>query len=108
MTGYIEAVLNEAAIRNGNLDFINPPIGFFPADCFGTRSAEDKGKLIRLRVNGELVETDIRQKSNSIVSPRKRFYALFQHTFHAKPGDKVRLVRLGEREYDFQYLRAKP
>lgn len=108
MTGYIEAVLNEAAIRNGNIDFVSPPTGFFPSDCFGSRSATNKGRLIQLKVNGEIVETDIRQKTVSIVSPRTRFGALLQKTFHAKPGDKLRLVRLGERSYELQYLSANP
>ena len=104
MTDYIEAVLNEAAIRNGNLDFVNPPAGFFPADSFGTRSAENKGQQIRLNANGAFVDTDIRQKTSATVSPRARFGALLQNTFHAKAGDRVRLIRLHEHEYELQHF----
>ena len=97
----LDAVLTEAGIRNGYFDIERRYADrFFPADSFGTKGAERFGKdvLFHHDQKNTPYRTDVRIKSSALVSLRKRFSAYFK-AHNAKPGDIMRIKRLGEREY---------
>lgn len=105
--GTLEVVLTEAGIRNGYFDIERRFADrFFPADCFGSRGKEDEGiknVLLHHDGKGSPYDTNLRVKSEALVSPRKRFSAYF--TTHAsKAGDVIRIKKIGERAYELTYL----
>ncbi len=105
--GTLEVVLTEAGIRNGYFDIERRYADrFFPADCFGSRGKEEEGiknVLLHHDGKGSPYDTNLRVKSEALVSPRKRFSAYF--TAHSsKAGDVIRIQRIDERAYELTYL----
>lgn len=102
----LDVTLTAAGIRNGYLDIERRYASrFFPADCFGSRGGDQPGQPVLLHhdVKGSPYSSDLRVKSEALVSPRKRFSAYF--TAHSvKAGDIVRFTRLSERSYQLSYL----
>lgn len=102
----LDVVLTDAGIRNGYFDIERRYADrFFPADSFGSRGAEEKAKEIWLHhdCKGSPYPSDLRVKSETLVSPRKRFSAYF--TAHsAKAGDVIRIKQTDERAYELIYL----
>ena len=108
--GTLEVVLTEAGIRNGYFDIERRYADrFFPADCFGSRGKENEGiKNVWLHHDGKgsPYDTNLRVKSEALVSPRKRFSAYF--TAHSsKAGDVIRIKKVGERSYELTYLQKQ-
>ncbi len=102
----MEAVLSEAGIRNGYIDFdMNLASRFFPGDAFGSRASDERGITGDFMIEDRTVPTDIRIKSRSTASPRMRFSAWFRR-LRAQPGDRVRLERLDERCYRLEFVTA--
>lgn len=104
--GTLDVVLTEAGIRNGYFDIERRYADrFFPADCFGSRGKEEDGiKNISLHHDGKgsPYDTNLRVKSEALVSPRKRFSAYF--TAHSsKAGDVIRIKKIDERAYELTY-----
>ena len=100
----IEVTLTEAGIRNGYFDIEQRYArGFFPEDAFGGRGSDEVAATVRLAVDGTVFNTDIRLKSSALVSPRKRFSGYFK-SHQAKPGQRVRITRTGERDYEMTLL----
>lgn len=100
----LEATLTEAGIRSGYFDIEQRfARAFFPGDSFGGRGTDEIGAPIQLHVDGKSYETDIRVKSQALVSPRKRFTAYFK-SHQAKPDDKVCITRIGERNFELIFI----
>ncbi len=99
---YLDAVLSDAAIRNGYVDLQSRHSDFFPGDAFGDRSGERKGMAVTLEFDGRSVETDIRIKSTETISPRTRFQRWFK-SLRASPGDIIRIYRLDQRRYRLEH-----
>lgn len=100
----IEVELTEAGIANGYFDIEQRfARRFFPEDSFGGRGSDEVGKPIRLQVDAKIHATDIRVKSQALVSPRKRFTAYFK-SHQAQPGDKVCITRTGERHFELSFI----
>jgi len=102
----IEIVLSAAMIQHGYLDFPASAKTLFPDDCFGTRSTGDQGAPLELRYGGQTVQTDMRFKSERVISPRKRFSGWLKTQTKARAGDRVRLTRIGERSFDLSFVPA--
>lgn len=104
--GTLEVVLTDAGIRNGYFDIERRYADrFFPSDCFGSRGGDQKAKEVALHheLKNSPYMTDMRVKSEALVSPRKRFSAYF--TAHsAKAGDVIQIKRISERRYELTYL----
>lgn len=104
--GTLDVVLTDAGIRNGYFDIERRYADrLFPADCFGSRGGDQKAMEVALHhdLKNSPYRTDLRVKSEALVSPRKRFSAYF--TAHsAKAGDVIRIKRVGERAYELMYL----
>jgi hypothetical protein len=105
MDPYIEGVLTAVCIRDGNFDFPNSAetTTFFPADTYATRKKHPQGRPVNLKVDAEVRPTDIRVKSSRWISPRARYGAVMKR-LKCKPGDKVRIYRRGEREYELEFF----
>lgn len=104
--GTLDVVLTDAGIRNGYFDIERRYADrLFPVDSFGSRGGDQKANQVTLhhdQKNSPYI-TDLRVKSEALVSPRKRFSAYF--TAHsAKAGDVIRIKRMGERAYELMYL----
>jgi hypothetical protein len=100
----LEATLTEAGIRSGYFDIEQRfARRFFPDDSFGGRGTDELGVPVLLHVDGKSHETDIRVKSQALVSPRKRFTGYFK-SHGAKPGDRVLITRFGEREFKLVFI----
>ena len=100
----LEATLTEAGIRSGYFDIEQRfARRFFPDDSFGGRGTDELGVPVLLHVDGRLHQTDIRLKSQALVSPRKRFTGYFKSR-GAKPGDRVSITRIGEREFKLTFI----
>lgn len=102
---FVEVTLTENQIKNGYLDVPQEHSSLFPDDSFGQRSPKNAGKPVEFRYGGLSRETDIRQKSGLTISPRIRFEAYFKSTLGAKPGDVIRITRLGDRVYELNHVR---
>jgi hypothetical protein len=102
----IEVQLTEKGIKNGYLDIPAARAGFFPGDCFGGRGSQEKGAEIELRYGGTSRLTDIRRKSSITISPRIRFVGYF-NTIHAKPGDVIKIARVGDRAYELSPMKEQ-
>ena len=104
--GTLEATLTEAGIRNGYVDM---PRRFaeklFPADTFGSRGADAHGIPVEVHHDQDDSPwiTDLRVKSEAIVSPRKRLTAYFK-AHRAQPGDLMRFEQIGERTYRIEFV----
>jgi hypothetical protein len=102
----LDIILTAAGIRNGYFDIERRYADrLFPADSFGSRGGDGAAATVELHhdAKNSPYVTDLRAKSEALVSPRKRFSAYF--TAHsAKPGDVLRIKRTGERSYELTYL----
>ena len=96
MDPYIEGVLTDVCIRDGNFNFpFDLQVKAFFQLILTPRERNPKGKSISLKVDGQVRSTDIRVKSSLWISPRARYGALMKR-LKCKPGDKVRIYRRGE------------
>lgn len=98
--------LSDAGVRNGYIDFdLLDAKRFFPTDSFGTKGSQKQGKEVQLStdMDSNPYLTDIRIKSRTSASPRKRFTSFFK-AHQAKAGDMVVFTRTGERGYHLTYL----
>ena len=100
---YIETVVTAANLRNGTLYFKHPPSGFFPADAYGSTPKHSAGKSVCVRANADTWQTDIVVKSSIHLRLRKRFYSIYKN-LNVQVGDKVRLLRHAEREYEVIFV----
>ena len=100
----LEATLTEAGIRSGYFDIEQRYARrIFPDDSFGGRGTDEIGVPVLLDIDGQPHETDIRVKSQALVSPRKRFTGYFK-SHGAKPGDQVSITRIGAREFKLNFI----
>ena len=98
------ATLTEAGIRSGYFDIEQRYARrIFPDDSFGGRGTDEIGVPVLLDIDGQPHETDIRVKSQALVSPRKRFTGYFK-SHGAKPGDQVSITRIGAREFKLNFI----
>lgn len=103
----LDVKLTDAGIRNGYFDIeARYAERLFPADSFGSRGGDRHGVAVELHHDIKKKSpyvTDMRVKSESLVSPRKRFSAYF--TAHAaKAGDVIRIRRTAERAYTLSFI----
>jgi hypothetical protein len=101
--GSIVLELTDGAVRNKNLEF-RWQQGFFPFDAFGGPTKYELGRSITLHFDGtdETVETDITKWLFRCRAEVGRFFS-----FHAiTGGDRVRVARIGDREYRVEPVRA--
>lgn len=103
----LDVKLTDAGVRNGYFDIeARYAERLFPADCFGSRGGDQHG--IAVELHHDLTKkspyvTDLRVKSEALVTPRKRFSAYF--TAHAaKAGDVIRIRRTDERAYELTFI----
>ncbi|MCF7970274.1 MAG: hypothetical protein K9L22_03795 [Methylococcaceae bacterium] len=101
---HIDIVLTEKGIKNGYIDIPEKFSDFFPKDSFADRSKDEQGKLIELRFGKEVRNTDMCVKSSITISPRARFGSYLNKVVNAKPGDKIRFIRIEERIYELKFL----
>jgi hypothetical protein len=97
--------LTDAGIRNGYFDIERRYAErLFPEDSFGSRGAERRGIPVNFfhDFKGSPYSSDMREKSASLISPRKRFSAYFS-AHKAKAGDVIHIKRIGERDYQLIY-----
>ena len=104
--GTLEIKLTDAGIRNGYFNIDRRYADrFFPSDVFGDRGAGKTGAAISLHHDskGSPYVTDLRVKSDTWVSPRKRFSAYF--TAHqSRAGDRIQFKKTGDHSYELIYL----
>jgi hypothetical protein len=101
--GTLDSVLTEAGIRNGYFDIEARYSRFFPSESRGGRGADHHGVQFRLAFDETTVMTDLRVRSASKLSLRKRLTAYFNR-HKVKPGDLVRLQHLGENSYQMSHI----
>lgn len=102
----IRVTLTETMLRHGYIDIPMSARSMFPEDALGTRQAGDEGEKVELVYGGRRDMTDIRQKSQQTLSPRKRFTAWLNTELAAKPGDGIDIQRTGPRQYTLTYVAA--
>ncbi len=101
---YRTLTITKATLGHNRLSLRDAGRGFFPEDVFGGTNRSDGGIPVSLQVRGldKPVSTDIPtdDKGRPRWFFRKRAWVSgFVAHFGLKEGDKVSLVRLGEREY---------
>lgn len=100
----LTVTLTEAMLQNGYLDMPAQARELFPPDAFGDRaSSAQSGRTVALHFGSNTAHSDIRLKSSKTMSPRKRFNAWFNTTLGAKPGDKIEVKKVGDREYQLTH-----
>lgn len=95
--------MTDGAVRNKNLEFRSHE-AFFPPDAFGGPTKYDRARPVTLHFAGtdETVETDITKwlfRCRAEVGRFFRFYGI-------KGGDRVRVARVGDREYRVEPVRT--
>lgn len=96
--------LSAAMLKHGYIDFPAAAKSLFPADVFGSRKEGNTGAEVELIYGDHRETSDIRIKSEKTISPRKRFTGWLNRELGAKPGDRIRLTRTGERVYTLTHL----
>ena len=101
---YRTLTITKATLGHNRLSLRDAGRTFFPDDVFGGTVRTKTGQPITLRIRGfdKLIRTDIPtdDKGRPRWFFRKRAWvAGFVEQFGLKEGDKVSLIRLGEREY---------
>lgn len=99
MHQFIETAITGATLRNGRIYFSASLASFFPADSLGARGGNGPhGVQVTIVAGGEEHETDIRLSSGQRISPRRSF-ARFLRASKASEGQRLRLIRIGERRF---------
>lgn len=101
---WVTIELTANMLAHGYIDFPSTSKPLFPADCFGTRAADEQGTEIELVYGSHRAMTDIRQKSAKTISPRRRFTAWLNTELGAKAGDRIRLEKTGERSFTLTHI----
>jgi len=100
----ITITLSQAMLLHGYLDMPSSATAMFPADSLGTRNEGDTGTSVFLEYGTHRSETDIRVKSAKTISPRKRFGAWLNEELNARVGDRIRIERIGDRQYKLSHI----
>lgn len=100
----VTVTLTDKMLAHGYIDLPASAKNLFPDDCFGTRKTGDEGAQVELVYGGQRVSTDIRQKSAKTISPRKRFGAWLNNDLGARPGDRIRVEKSGERQFTLTHI----
>lgn len=101
-----EITLIQSSIDNGRIYFPINDAKFFPVDSLADRVGDGhKGNPVLFRAGSFEIESDVRISSGQRVSPRKTF-SPFLKSVSAAVGDKLRIVREGDREYSVEHIRA--
>lgn len=102
----VTITLTDKMLEHGYLDLPASAKALFPQDCFGTGQEGGAGASVNLVYGQHRAETDIRVKSSKTISPRKRFGAWLNTELGARPGDRIRIEKTGEREYTLSHVTA--
>ena len=101
---YIDFTIIQSSIDNGRIYFDASCRSFFPEDAIGARGKDEHAPAtVTIEVNGEVIETDIRDVSSARLSPRKSVKSWLKN-LKATDGAVARLHRIGERQYKLEYL----
>lgn len=101
-----EIVLIQSSIDNGRIYFPINDAKFFPADSLADRASDGhKGEPVLFRAGSFEIESDVRIYSGQRISPHKTF-APFLNSVSASAGDKLRVIRDGDREYTVEHIRV--
>jgi hypothetical protein len=104
MSELIETDITGPVLRNGRIYFRASLASFFPADCLGARSGNGAhGLSVTIAACSEEYETDIRLSSGERISPRRSFARRLK-SIRAGEGDRLRLVRVGERRFRLELV----
>lgn len=98
--------LDESTIRNHRIYFPRVEGVFFPMDSLSERAGDEPDtKLLTFQAGSRTIETSIRKKSGSLLSPRRSF-GPFLKEIDARAGDELEVERVGDREYVVRLARA--
>lgn len=100
----ITVTLTDKMLAHGYIDIPMSAKAMFPDDCFGTRSDGDEGFTVTLKYGTHQSQSDIRIKSSKTISPRRRFNAWLNTELGARPGDRIRVEKSGDREYELTHI----
>lgn len=100
----VTVTLTDKMLAHGYIDMPASAERLFPTDCFGTRETGDEGTKVELLFGGQQVMTDIRRKSAKTISPRKRFGAWLNNVVGARPGDRIRVEKTGDRQFTLTHI----
>lgn len=98
--------LTRSMLRNGHIDLPMSAKHLFPADSFGSRAKGDEGLPVELLFGGQCAMTDLRIKSAETISPRRRMYQWLNTELRATVGDRIRVERLGVRQFSLKPVAA--
>lgn len=100
----VTVTLTDKMLANGYIDMPMSAKTLFPEDCFGGRGGGDEGAQVVLVYGSHRNESDIRIKSAKTLSPRRRFTAWLNTELGARPGDRIRIDKTGEREFTLTHV----
>lgn len=100
----VTVTLTRAMLLHGYIDLPASASAMFPADSLGTRHEGETGAPVAVIYGSHRAETDIRIKSARTISPRKRFGSWLNEELNARPGDRIRVEKTGEREYTLSHV----
>lgn len=103
---WVTVELTGAMLAHGYIDLPASAKSLFPKDCFGTRAKGDEGSQIELEYGAHRAMSDIREKSAKTISPRRRFTSWLNTELGAKPGDRIRFERTGDRTFRLTHIPA--
>lgn len=100
----VTVTLTDKMLAHGYIDLPMSAKSLFPDDCFGSRKEGDEGAQVVLVYGSHRADSDIRIKSAKTISPRRRFTAWLNTELGARPGDRIRFEKTGEREFTLSHL----
>lgn len=103
-TTSVTVTLTDKMLAHGYIDLPMSVKAMFPDDCFGSRTEGDEGRQVELVYGTHHAQSDIRIKSAKTISPRRRFTAWLNTELGARPGDRIRIARSGDRQFTLTHL----
>lgn len=104
VTSSVTVTLTDKMLAHGYIDLPISAKSLFPEDCFGSRTEGDEGSQVELVYGVHRSQSDIRIKSSKTISPRRRFTAWLNTELGARPGDRIRIEKSGEREFTLTHI----
>ena len=100
----VTITLTASMLKNGYIDLPFSATPMFPSDALGGRTEGDTGSEVEILYGRHQAMTDIRIKSSKTISPRKRFGAWLNTELGARPGDRIRIEKTGDRQYTLSHI----
>lgn len=102
--GAVTVTLTDKMLAHGYIDLPMSAKTMFPEDSFKSHKEGDEGGQVELVYGNHKAQSDIRIKSSKTISPRRRFNSWLNTELGARPGDRIRVEKVAERQFKLVHI----